>query len=132
MIIRIIPDKEKVSSMLELIKDREEFVSTIDIERFPTIAAEGYYEVIKELASALLLLDGIKAIGENAHKDMIDHLSNYKEILENEIMLINDLRIKRNRSSYEGKKIETDYLRNRKEKLIVFIEKLEKMIKKKL
>jgi len=34
MIIKITPDKEKVKSILQLIKEREEFVSSIDHEKF--------------------------------------------------------------------------------------------------
>lgn len=132
MIIKVTPDKEKVESMLKLIRNREEFVSSIDIEKFSTIATENYYEIIKELATAVLLLDGFKTTGENAHKELIDYLSNYNELSEYEISSINDLRIKRNKSSYEGKSIDKEYLRNRKDKLLIIIDKLKKLIKSRL
>lgn len=132
MIIKITPDKEKAKSMLRLIENREEFISSIDIEKFSTIATENYYEIIKELATTLLLLDGFKTTGENAHKELIDYLSNYKELSEYEISLMNDLRIKRNKSSYEGKQIDKDYLQNKKDKLLNIIDKLKKLIKSQL
>ena len=72
MIIKVTPDKEKVKSILMLVENRGEFVSSIDIEKFPTIATENYYEIIKELVNALLLLDGLKTTGESAHKELID------------------------------------------------------------
>ena len=78
MIIKIFPDREKVKSMLNLIKDREEFISTASI-KFPKIIAENYYEIMKELITALLLLDGKKAIGENSHKEMIEQLFYYRQ-----------------------------------------------------
>ena len=93
MIIKVTPDKEKVKSILQLTKERENFVSTIDHEKFSTNAAENYYEIIKELASALLLLDGLKTVGENAHRDLIDYLINYKDFSERDIVFLNDLRI---------------------------------------
>ena len=43
MIIRTTPDKEKVKSMMQLIKEREDFVETIDYEKFSTHSAENYY-----------------------------------------------------------------------------------------
>lgn len=132
MIVKLTPDKEKVKSMLKLIEDREKFIFSIDIEKFSTIAAENYYEVIKELATAVLLLDGLKAIGENAHKELIDYLSNYRELSEYEISLMNDLRIKRNRSSYEGRRIDREYLQNKKDKLLAIIDKLKKLVKNKI
>jgi hypothetical protein len=132
MIIRITPDKEKARSMINMIKDREIFLSSVDIGKFSTIAAENYYEIIKELASVTLLLDGYKATGENAHKDLIDYLNNYKEITEEEIIIMDDLRIKRNKSSYEGKRIESIYLQNKKDKLILIINKLKKLVNNRL
>ena len=132
MIIKISPDIEKVKSILQLIKEREEFVSSIDHEKFSTNAAENYYEIIKEFSSALLLLDGLKTTGEYAHKDLIDHLINYKEFSESDVMFMNDLRIKRNNSSYDGKKIDPTYLKNNKKRILELIKRLKKLIKNKI
>ena len=132
MIIKVTPDKEKVKSILQLIKEREEFISSIDHKKFSTNASENYYEIIKELANALLLLDGLKTTGEYAHKDLIDYLANYKEFIESDILFMNDLRVKRNNSTYEGKKIDSSYLTNNKNRILELIEKLKKTIKKKL
>lgn len=132
MIIKITPDKEKAKSILRLIKEREEFILTIDINKFPTNAAENYYEIIKELATTLILLDGLKAIGENAHRDLIDSLINYKEFSQEEIIFMNDLRTKRNNSFYEGKKVDVNYLKNNQDRILKVMGKLKRAIKKKL
>ena len=132
MIIKISPDKEKVKSILQLINEREEFISSIDHEKFSTNATENYYEIIKELANALLLLDGLKTAGEYAHKDLIDHLINYKEFSESDIMFLNNLRIKRNNSAYDGKKIDPSYLVNNKKRILELINRLKKLIKNKI
>jgi len=132
MIIKITPDREKAASILNMVKNRKEFISSANIERFPTIAVENYYEIIKELAAAILLLDGIKATGESVHKETIDALSEYRQIEEWEINLIDDLRLKRNKSSYEGKQINISYLENKKDKIIQIIEKLENLLRRKL
>jgi hypothetical protein len=132
MIIKITPDREKAASILNMVKNRKEFISSANIERFPTIAVENYYEIIKELATAILLLDGIKATGESAHKETIDALSKYRQMEEWEISLIDDLRLKRNKSSYEGKQINISYLENKKDKIIQIIEKLENLLRRKL
>ncbi|MEK6933631.1 MAG: hypothetical protein AABW75_02025 [Nanoarchaeota archaeon] len=132
MIIKITPDKEKVKSILQLIKERENFVSTIDHEKFSTNASENYYEIIKELANALLLLDGLKTTGEYAHKDLIEYLINYKEFRQSDILFMNDLRIKRNNSAYDGKRIDSIYLINNKNSILELIDKLKQCIKKKL
>lgn len=132
MIITVTPDKEKVKSILQLTKEREDFVFTIDPEKFSTNAAENYYEIIKELASALILLDGLKTTGDGAHKDLIDYLINYHEFSEGDIVFLNDLRIKRNNSSYDGKKIDSSYLINHQIKILELIATLKRIIKNKL
>ena len=132
MIIKISPDKEKAKSILKMTEEREKFLSAIDAGRFATIAAENYYEIIKELATAVFLIEGFKAVGEYAHKELINNLSNYKEFESWEIEVMNDLRIKRNKSSYEGKQIEPVYLENKKEALAKIIIKLKSLLNKKL
>jgi len=132
MIIKVTPDKEKVKSILQLIKEREEFTSSIDHEKFSTNASENYYDMIKELANALLLLDGLKTTGEYAHKDLIDYLVNYEEFTESDILFMKDLRIKRNNSAYDGKRIDSSYLVNNKKRILELIERLKEKIKKKL
>lgn len=132
MRIKVTPDKEKAKSIMKLIENRIDFVNSIDKAKFPTIIAENYYEIIKELATSILLLDGFKIIGESAHKELIEYLSEYKKIEEYEIRIIDDLRIKRNKSCYEGKKIELGYLENKKAMLIKIIEKLKGMLNKRV
>lgn len=132
MIIKVVSDKEKVKSILKLIKEREEFVSTIDSEKFSTNVVENYYEIVKELTSALLLLDGLKSVGEYAHKDLIDSLLNYKQFSESDVLFLSDLRIKRNNNAYEGKKIDPVYLINNKSRILRLIKKLKETILLKL
>jgi hypothetical protein len=109
MIIKITPDTERAKSILEMAENTEatigQILIKIGIKNNQNIIAREYYEVIRELATGILLVEGIKIIGENAHKETIDSLSSYKEISEDEILLLQDLRIKRNKSSYEGRPI---------------------------
>lgn len=118
--------------MLNLIKEREAFVKTINHDRFPTNAPESYYEIIKELATALMVLDGLKAIGESAHKEMIDYLRSYEEFSEGDIIFVNDLRLKRNNSYYEGKKFNLSYITNNKGKISNIIRRLESTVNKRI
>ncbi len=130
MLQKVFPDKEKVKSIIKMISEREKFVSVIGKKEFSTIIAENYYEIIKELSTALLLLNRIKIIGENAHKEIIDSLAEYAKFTPYEISLLQDLRIKRNQSQYEGKQIDVSYLENKKEILQKIMNKLKKIIQK--
>lgn len=136
MIIKIIPDKEKASSMLKMAENTEKNVNLIiqnmGLGEHQSLLAREYYEVIRELASAILFVDGFKAVGENAHKETIDYLSKYSDITELEVMEIQDLRIRRNKSSYEGKPIKSPYLENKKDRFEIIINKLKEILKRRL
>ncbi len=134
MIIKIAPDTEKVYSILNMAESTEKYVkkiiNKIGIEENQSLLVREYYEIIRELASAVLLSKGLKAIGENAHKETIDYLSNLKEFSSQDIFEMQELRIRRNKNSYEGKPIKSPYLENKKEQFERIIHKLKEIIKK--
>lgn len=130
--IRIKQDKERARSILGMIDEREKVVKKLDEIGFSTIIAENYYEIIKELCTAIALTEGFKFVGDNSHKELIEFMKKNKEITEGDVSIMDDLRIRRNKSSYEGRKIEIVYLENNKESLLEIIGKLKKVLKKKL
>ncbi len=132
MIIKTFPDKQKAKSIFELVLGREEFIKKAHADSFPTIKTENYYEIIKELSTILLLLRGFKSTGKDAHKDLFDFLLKKKLIAESEHFFIQDLRVRRNKSSYEGKPIPHSYLENHEKEILEIISKLKKTIKEKL
>lgn len=89
-----------------------------------------YYEIIKELITAILLTDGYKTL---SHRDLLDYLKDeYPQFDENDMSNLNDLRILRNRVAYEGFFIEPSYL-NRNENLFKsIIKKLKSILSIKL
>jgi len=131
MINKVFPDKERAKSMFKMAIEREQAIKLMP-KNYPTIIAENYYEVIKELANSLLLTNGFKAIGDNAHKEILEYLKNFKEFNDYELSLLQDLRIKRNKSQYEGEPFENSYLENKKENLSNIIKKLKNILIKTL
>jgi len=75
--------------------------------------------------------DGFRAIGEYAHKEAIDYLSNYGFSHE-DLSLLHDLRIRRNKSMYEGKQINPSYLENNEKSIVRLIRKLKTLLKFKI
>jgi hypothetical protein len=133
MIIKVQADNEKARSIYRMTKDREEFIKTLEInDNSATVITENYYEIIKELGTILLLLKGLKATGEYAHKEIIEHLEQSKFIDSFEASISQDLRIKRNYSSYEGKRISKEYLAGKKKSLLDIIKKLRSAVEKEL
>ena len=132
-LIRITPNREKAQSILKMVATTLEMIKQIDTNAFPSNVAKEYYEVIRELISIVLLLDGYKATGEGAHKRQIEYLeANYKEFSRAEIVLVDDLRVTRNRIAYDGFFVKESYVERKLADIQKIIEKLKGLIGKKL
>lgn len=132
-LIKVTPDKEKAKSILKMVDTTIEMIKVIDIAKFSSNVTKEYYDVIRELISVVLLLDGYKTHGEGAHKKLVEYLqSNYKEFNEYQISLIDDLRVTRNKIAYDGFFVDKDYIERKANDIKEIIDKLKEMIKKKI
>lgn len=110
-----------------------DMIKTVNKTKFPSNVTKDYYDVIRELISIILLLDGYKTIGEGAHKTMIEYLeSNYKVFGNSEILLIDDLRIVRNKIAYDGFFIKETYIDRKLKSIQEIILKLKSLVNEKL
>lgn len=132
-LIKISPDKEKANSILKMVDSSLEMIKSIDPRKFPSNLIKEYYDIVRELISIILLLDGYKIIGEGAHKRLIDYLKqNYKEFSDYEISVIDDFRITRNKIAYDGFFVKVDYIERKEKDIKNIINKLKGVIRKKL
>jgi len=132
-LLKITPDKEKVLSIIRMVETTLEMIKEMNKNKFPSNVTKEYYEIIRELISIVLLLDGYKSIGDGAHKKQIEYLeTNYKNFNKAEINLIDDLRIIRNKISYDGFFVKEDYLNRKLININEIINKLNETINKKL
>ncbi|MDO8660341.1 MAG: hypothetical protein Q7K43_00485 [Candidatus Woesearchaeota archaeon] len=132
-LIKVTPDKEKAKSILKMADTTIEMIKLIDITKFSSNITKEYYDVIRELISVILLLDGYKTYGEGAHKKLIEYLPTKNVgFTEYEILLIDDLRITRNKVAYDGFFVERDYIERKISDIQKVIAKLKDIIKKKL
>jgi hypothetical protein len=132
-IIKTTPDREKAKSILKMVETTMEMICAIDSKKYPSNVIKEYYEVIRELITVILLLDGYKTQGEGAHKKLVEYLAkNYPEFKGHEISLINDLRLTRNRIAYNGFFVNDEYLERKMKEILAIIEKLRVLIYKKL
>ncbi len=131
-LLKITPNREKAISLLKMAKERLAMLETVDFEKFPSLVLEGYYEVIKELAAAILAADGYKTQGEGAHKKLVEYLrAHYSQFSEHEISTIDDLRVVRNKISYDGFFVDTEYFLRKKGLLLEIVSKLFGIVDKK-
>lgn len=130
---RITPNKEKALSIFKMVETTLEMISHIDKHKFPSNIVKEYYEVVRELISIILLLDGYKTIGEGAHKRQIEYLeSNYKEFDSYEIIFIDELRIIRNKIAYDGFFVKEEYIDRKSDEILKMINKLKDIVRKKI
>lgn len=127
---KIKPDKEKAKSLLQIIQLREKNIGTMKADEFATLVVEGYYEIIKELITALMSIDGWKTV---SHELLVGYLEKfYKEFSGAEIYVIDQLRKTRNDIAYRGVMIQQDYLTRNRKAVLQIIDKLKQVIQKKI
>ena len=108
-------------------------IEEINTEKFPSNIIKEYHDVVRELISILALLDGYKTIGEGAHKELIDYLKdNYSQFSQQEIIFLDQLRTNRNRITYDGFFIDSDYVIRNKDSIRKIINKLNNLIQQKI
>ncbi len=129
-LVKISPDKERAKNILKMTELIGERIKLQDKTRMAALIISDYYEIIKELLTALLLIDGYKTL---SHKDLIDYIEqNYKEFTSHEISFMHELRMKRHKIVYEGLFVEYSFLKRNEAFIKQIIKKLKALIKKKL
>jgi len=124
------PDKEKARSILNMVNLIEERIKIQDKNKMSALIITDYYEIIKELITAILLIEGYKTL---SHIELIRYIeNNRKEFTEEDISVLDNLRILRNRVTYEGFFINTSYLERNEISFKEMIKKLKNLISMKL
>lgn len=100
MIIKITPDKQKAISLLKMSKATLERLELTDKEKYVSNTLIDYYESLHKIMEALVLLNGIKNLGDNAHAELINYLAKINHINENERIFIHQLKEFRNKIQY--------------------------------
>ena len=123
-------DPDKIASLKETAEKRTVFIKKQDVtHQNVSFIVEGYYEVVKELLTALLLQQGLRS---RNHQCLISFFyKEYKEY-EAEAHLIAHMSYLRNRLNYYGEQIEYEfYEKNRKafEEVITILKDLLKSTK---
>jgi len=118
-IFRITKSPIRAKSLIEMARER---FSDIDKNLKTYKIIEEYYEIIKELITAIMYSNGFKTL---SHKMLIVYLERTsKDFDKSEIILIDELRRLRNDIVYYGQKIEKEFLINNKKEITFIIKKL--------
>jgi len=128
-IFRIRRDEARAKDLLKMAKERLELLKLIPRDKTFKIIEE-YYEIIKELLTAIMYLDGYKTL---SHVRLIEYFSSkYDYLNRKEIELIDTLRKFRISIVYYGRKISEEFLLNNEEEIRKIIKILLKVVKMKI
>jgi hypothetical protein len=127
-LIKIEPDREKAKSLVKIATMRQNKISGFDPAKESPLITEAYYEICKEIITAILFCDGYKTL---SHTDLIEYIKKYKELNEQEIHIIDSLRKKRNQIVYYGTIEETSYAKRNEKTIQEIIRKLKRIIEEK-
>ncbi len=92
-----------------------------------TLKAESYYEIVKELITAVLAIKGYKSY---SHERLIAFVEEYysTNFTKAEIQVIDQLRIIRNDIVYRGAFVEEDYPERNGKRILGIIHKLRALV----
>jgi len=125
-IIKIDKDSEKIKSIIRMCNIRLKIVKQIKIDQeTASVIASDYYEVIKELLTALLLKNGLKS---DNHECLISFFKQNFPEYEYETKIIHQLKDVRNRVSYDGVFVKKEYIETNKLEFQHIIDLLKKLL----
>ena len=130
-LIKIEKDCERARSLFKLSMLRYKKLNNFDISEESSLIAESYYEICKELITALLFIDGYKTL---SHKDLVSYIKeNYKNEFDfSEIETLDILRKRRNKIVYYGVFVDENYIERNKKIFESLIKKIKNIIEGKL
>lgn len=102
-------DIEKIDSVVELAKERLDFVHSIPLtQKNVSFLFDDYYEIIKELLVALLLKNGFRS---SNHQCLFSFFARKYPDKEFEIVVIQQMNFLRNRLNYYGERVDDTYFK---------------------
>lgn len=130
MKIKISIESQKASMLMRMADMTLKRLKETDTKKYPSNTLTDYYDIIHKILEAISLSDGVKIKGEGAHKELIDYVSESHGLNTSEKIFLQELREYRNRISYEGFMVTTDYIFMNKTKIEDIICKIKKIYQK--
>jgi len=111
-IFKISPDEKRADALKNRARERLADIKD-NLKAYKLI--EEYYEIIKELITSIMYKRGYKTL---SHVELIEFASkDIKELGKKDLMLIDELRIKRNGIMYYGEEVTLEFIKTREESI---------------
>mgnify|MGYP001582547461 CR=1 FL=1 len=103
MIRKKVPDKAKALSILNAAANNIEAIKLLEGNRKADgLAVTAIYESFRMLGDALLTAEGFETSGKDHHAEMIGRLLKLQINADRSLLVLDELRRKRNKVNYEG------------------------------
>jgi len=128
-----VPDKNMAKELLNLTDHRKSFWEELENDdtrqypkKYPSLFLEGYYEIVKELLTSVLLLDGWKATN---HECLFAYIKeHYGNTLEMDTDFLLELKDLRNNIDYRGVMVSSEKWENAKLRIKTEIKALKEYV----
>src|SRR3989344_4327845 len=121
-------DKAMAEELIKLAEHREAFWKSVKdkAKPYPSLFFEGYYEIIKELTTAMVIMDGWKALN---HECLFAYMKEKKEELELDFDYLLELKDLRNSFDYRGIQVSYSIWQQNELKMELTIKQLKEFVK---
>ena len=124
------PDKEKAKALKKMADVTLERLNETPIEKYPTNTLNDFYDILHKLLEAYTLSRGVKFKGEGAHKELVDYGARELSLEEEKRIFLQQMREYRNKISYEGFIIHSNYIKLNRDKINTIIKELDEALLK--
>lgn len=122
--IKITQDQNRAKSIYQIALLTINMIAEINAEKYSILLIKEYHDVIRELCSAIMYIDGFKTDGKNANRQLFEYIAvNY--LTDKDRFIIDELRNIRNKMIYEGVGYGDNFA---KEKLLVYNQIAKKLL----
>ncbi len=124
-IFKISKDISRARDLFQISKERLEIIEILPKDKTYKIIEE-YYEIILELMTVIMYLDGYKTL---SHIKVLEYVSKKYDVLSNnQVQIIDTLRKFRHGIVYYGKKVSNEYLINYQEEITKIVKSLDNLV----
>ena len=123
--IQTTPDPNKARALRGMARQIIDRIQETDTERFSSQIIKDYYEALHALSEAIAANNGIKTQGGGAHKQLIEYICTQCTLSMSLQTIFEQLRTYRNRITYEGFTVGSEYLKRNQKRIQHLYQKLE-------
>lgn len=123
-------NRNKAKALFKMSQITLERLSGLDKLKYPSNTLDDYYDILHQLMESISFLKGVKFSGDSAHKNLIIWTAKELKLSFIQKDLLQQIRLYRNKISYEGFSIKSGYIEQNENEILEIISILKKGLDK--